>query len=694
MNIWKVKMPLLPEKMSRVRIIATNSVKDTIVSALHDYGIIQLEPVSEEISEVLQQGSPNQYYRELNSLLQKFRGMETQLPKRPVQGRKQFESVEDLMKEASSVRIEIDIKMLREEESDILTEIREIEQRLSAVEKLKHLNYDLSVFNNKYVASFLVRKEKNKDFKEIIEPNLANSKVLDMGNEYVLVAVPEEKDSELAQLASRENFKLIHVPMMTGKPGEYYDYLNVRLSENRRSLNQVRTSINDLSDRVYAPIAQLREALEIEVKKMEASEKLSSTSDTFAMEGWIPEKYFSPLQQKLNELTGGRMIFRHVETDEMPPTIMNNPGKFKIFEFFVRFYSLPQHGEIDPTMIFAIVFPIFFGLMVGDWGYGLTILGVSLWMIHRINHPVRKSHIPKLLSRFVLTIMGPQSLKTLGKALIPGAIVAIAEGLLFNNFFGFPLLPYTVFAVSTGFGGTTVYGFPPTSTELFSVDFMVRKLLLFSGYIGLAMVSLGLIFGMVNRVRFRQTKEAVGKLGWLIFAWGIAMLGLALIHGQASFNFSQSPLTLVYVIMLIGGLGLIIATEKAQGGMEIPSIISHILSYTRILGILLASVILSQIIDLIFLKGVNKGPEYAVIGVIILVVGQIFNLVIAIFEPGIQGARLIYVEFFSKFFTGNGKIFRPFGTRRSFTEKRFELEIPKESRKTTGKRGSLKGQNQ
>lgn len=687
-------MALFPEKMARVRIIAANSVKDTIVSALHDYGIIQLEPVSEEISKLLQQGATNHYYKELNSLLQKFRGMETQLPRRKVSGKKQFESIEELLKEASTVKVENDIRMLREEEGDILTEIREIEQRLSAVNLLKHLDYDLSVFNNKYVASFIVKKEKNRNFKEIVESSLANSKVLDLGNDYVLIAVPEEKDSDLAQIASRQNFKLIHVPMMTGRPSEYHDFLNVKLSENRRSLNQLRTDINELADRVYAIIAQLREALEIEVKKMEASEKLSSTRDTFAMEGWIPEKYFSPLKQKLHELTEGRMIFRKVDTNEMPPTVMSNPGRFKVFEFFVRFYSLPQHGEIDPTMIFAIVFPVFFGLMVGDWGYGLTILGISLWMIHRINNPVRKSHIPKLLSRFVLTIMGPESLKTLGKALIPGAIVAIAVGLLFNNFFGFPLLPYTVFAVSTGFGGTTVYGFPPTATELFSVDFMVRKLLLFSGYIGLGMVSLGLVFGMVNRIRFKQTKEAVGKLGWLVFAWGIALLGLALIHGQASFNFSQSPATLIYVIMLVVGLGLIIATEKAQGGMEIPSIISHILSYTRILGILLASVILSQIIDLIFLKGVNKSPELAVVGVIILVFGQLFNLVIAVFEPGIQGARLIYVEFFSKFFTGNGKLFRPFGTRRTFTERTFELEAPRESGRNSGKRGAAAKQNQ
>ncbi len=673
-------MSLLPEKMARIRIIASNTARGTIISALHDYGVIQLEPVSPDLSGMLKQGVENHHYRDLNSYLQKFRGMETQLPKRPMAGKRQFATVEELLEAASSVKSEKDIKMLRDEEADILTEIREIEQRQSAVQILKHVDYDLSVFNNRYIASYIVQREKGKDIRGTVTAAMADSRVIDLGNGYLLIAIPEKMDSELAQVASREGFKLIHVPVMTGKPGEYYDFLNVKLSENRRSLNQVRSNLNELSDRVYENIAQIREALEIEVKKMEASEKLGSTKDSFAMEGWIPEKYFGPLKDKLNFITAGRMTFSRVETDEVPPTILDNRGRLGIFEFFVRFYSLPRSGEIDPTTIFAIVFPFFFGLMVGDWGYGLTILGISLWLIHRLDHPARKSHIPRALSRFVLTIMGPSSLRTLGRALIPGALVAVGVGLLFNNFFGFPLLPYTVFSVTTGFGGATIFGFPAEPPSMFSVDFMVRKLLLFSGFMGLGMVSLGLVFGMINRFRFHHVKEAIGRLGWLIFAWGVSLLGLALIHGTVSLNFSSSPETLIYLILLIAGLGMIVGTEKAQGGMEIPSIISHILSYTRILGILLASVILSQIIDLIFLKGVNKSPELAVVGIFILVFGQIFNLVIAVFEPGIQGARLIYVEFFSKFFTGNGKIFRPFGTHRAYTEKTFELDAPQEKR--------------
>jgi V/A-type H+-transporting ATPase subunit I len=89
-------------------------------------------------------------------------------------------------------------------------------------------------------------------------------------------------------------------------------------------------------------------------------------------------------------------------------------------------------------------------------------------------------------------------------------------------------------------------------------------------------------------------------------------------------------------------------------------------------GILLASVVLASVIDLIGTHLPHHFPaEFVAVGIfvgaIILVIGQAFNVVLGVFEPGIQGARLIFVEYFSKFYTGNGRPFRPFGSERAYT---------------------------
>ena len=105
-----------------------------------------------------------------------------------------------------------------------------------------------------------------------------------------------------------------------------------------------------------------------------------------------------------------------------------------------------------------------------------------------------------------------------------------------------------------------------------------------------------------------------------------------------------------------------------MGMMGFIEVVSHILSYTRLVGILLASAVLALAINNISGGLLYGGTIVGIIaGFVILLVGQSFNVILGVFEPGIQGARLIFVEYFSKFYTGNGKVFRPFGAPRSRT---------------------------
>src|SRR5262249_47259602 len=131
----------------------------------------------------------------------------------------------------------------------------------------------------------------------------------------------------------------------------------------------------------YTPIEQIEEALSIEAKKLEAYNRFGSGTTSFALEGWVPRRERPALDARLAEVSHGRAHVYTVATKDRAPTPMDNPPGVRWYEFFIRFYALPQADEWDPTWIFALAFPFFFGVMLGDVGYAAIILAVSLWMI-------------------------------------------------------------------------------------------------------------------------------------------------------------------------------------------------------------------------------------------------------------------------------------------------------------------------
>ena len=131
------------------------------------------------------------------------------------------------------------------------------------------------------------------------------------------------------------------------------------------------------------------------------------------------------------------------------------------------------------------------------------------------------------------------------------------------------------------------------------------------------------------------------------------------------------PLTPIVDLSFAGlaiGVASLVIGEGAFGLLGLIDIVSHILSYTRLVGILLASVVLAVVINDIAVLVFHGIPVIGILlAAIVVVGGQGFNVILGVFEPGIQGARLIFVEHFSKYFTGNGRPFRPFGAQRTHT---------------------------
>ncbi|MGN6628809.1 MAG: V-type ATP synthase subunit I [Candidatus Nitrosocosmicus sp.] len=668
---------LKPVPMTKIAVLGLKKYRQQVVSILQEMSVIQLEPFSKDAESFFKTEHESDLQRHVSDQLLRVRGLLNSLPPGNIDGKTKVSSVDEIIQKIKSLNIDSTVASLERQKDNILTEMKETENNIHLLEEFSFFPGELNILHLSSGRSFFgrVATEKFSEFKKKLELNdedvILYSKGDDKLTHFVLVIMHNFPSNALASVVNLYNVHLEAVPNLKGKPTVEIENQKHVYSNLSTRLNEINNQLSEISKLHYTFLKGAEEELDIENKKLEVIKSLGSTQDTFALEGWIPKSKIDSVKTAFQKYSEGTTRLYILDTKENPPTLLENPKKLKNFESFIRFYSLPSGNEFDPTLIFGFIFPIFYGLMLGDVGYGLVILLVSRWVIRRVEGKKRNFNImPKFLRKFALTILQPVQMVKLAKAMTPGAIIAIGLGFCFNLYFGFHLNQHLFDFLNHTFGLHLPEGgalLEPLGT------FGLRKLLLFSGYVGLGVVSFGLILGIINSAREGHKKHVISKIGWLLFGWGIVLLGLALLHHQ-NINPMQQITGLVYFALIIVGVGLMFYGEGVRSMMELPSIISHILSYTRIVGILLASVILADVIDFIFIKTLHHTILYIIVGVAILFIGHIFNIILGVFEPGIQGARLIYVEFFSKFYHGNGRQFKPFGIIRRFTSDQYATE--------------------
>ncbi len=662
---------LKPARMQRIAVVGIKDERQKVVSTLYDMGAIHIEPLSKDAASVLKPEADINGSKEVSEELLRIRSLKAALPPVPVKERRRFSSFREVIDTSKGISIDQEVSKLRERQEKLTSQLEELRNMTDLVQSLQFVKEDLNIFDLEAAVSFFGNIPAA-NYSELL-PNLASAEAVvaySSGTDPVKVIITVHKSGleKFGSIIQKADVRLQRVPPLKGTAPEVLAKLQQEQRSCDAELAEVNGQLRGLSERNYVTISQVEEQLSIEAKQLEVLNNFGFTDSAFAVEGWVPHRALPTVRDTIGRRSASTKIFE-LESEEEPPTLLENPKRLKFFESFIRFYSIPESNEVDPSMIFAVAFPIFFGLMLGDVGYAVLILLISIWIVRRVNHPERKTVIPRALRSFAANILKPVQFKKLAMAMMLGSVAGMVMGFALNAYFGFPVNQYLFTYLNANFHA----GLPADGTFLDPISTRgLKTLLLYSGYIGLFMVSFGLVLGMLSAYWMEERKHIVGKLGWLSVAWGLALFGLTLFrHGNV--NPAENPLAGAYIGMAVVGIGLIIYGEGPLAVIELPSIVSHIISYTRLLGILLASFVLAYVIDKEAVGTpdapglVTGGIGLAIAGIVLLGVGHVFNLVLGILEPGIQGARLLYVETFSKFLHGGGRPYSPFKGPRIYT---------------------------
>ncbi len=391
-------------------------------------------------------------------------------------------------------------------------------------------------------------------------------------------------------------------------------------------------------------------------KKLSADSNLQLTNSSFVLEAYYPAESEQIVLNAIDGVTDCYEVYSYdIGEEEFAPTLVKNNGVVKQFEFVTNNYTPPEYHEIDPNPVMSFFYFVIFGLMVADVGYGLLLALVGVLAHFAIKQ--------KTGMRTMLQLFG-----------ICGVAAMIVGGML-GSFFSYQI--------------KNVFSWWPVLIPDPSTQPMVMMII--SLLAGVVHITAGVACNMAVKIKHKKVLSA-----WLVdFPWIIVFVSFILtilnpaldMAGYEPYNILRLPNNVASICLyiclgslafaiLFAGLdtkGIIGKAMKSFGSAYgLINYFSDIMSYIRVFGLMLSSALMGTVInDLAGMVAGNGGLGYF-FAAVLLIFAHVFNLVIGILGVYIHDGRLQYVEFFGKFYTGDGQLFVPFCSDTKYTAVSFK----------------------
>jgi len=384
-----------------------------------------------------------------------------------------------------------------------------------------------------------------------------------------------------------------------------------------------------------------------EKRIIEEKEKFVRSSKTVFFEAWVPQYLEKEAIKRITEASDGDSLIADEvpDPDENVPTIIKEcPSYLQAFGKLECAYGRPSSGDIDPLKIFAITFPILFGIMFADVGQGaiFIIVGIIFTLIRRKGKVKEAGDI----IRYLLIS---------GEMLIYIGFSAIFFGFIFGEFFGPSGLIHPITLAK--FGPFQIGGFEPTQEPM--------KMLKFAILVGTIHISIGLVLRFINELRHKHYKLGIIPICWIwlifgsLFMWaywgGISNISLWFAEGSIMFGgLVILPLILIFIFAALAegfmaGVGFTVEVFAET--------LSHTMSYSRLMALGLIHSAMNYLF--LVLGGVEHGV-FPLTSIPIIAIGTILVLIIEGLVVFVHTLRLHWVEWFSTFHSGEGIPFKPF----------------------------------
>ena len=449
----------------------------------------------------------------------------------------------------------------------------------------------------------------------------------------VISSIDESEKQKLAEVFRNSSFTVENLDI-DAVPQDYKNGLQKEISElkkeKRRLKAQIKTYSEDLTD-----LQAVYEYMQNKKLRIVESEKLAQTENTILIKGWIPTEKVSEFEKVIKDEAGDNYYLTFTDADRDDATVpikLKNGKVASTFENLTGMYAYPRYNEIDPTPLFTPFYILFFGMMGADVGYGLVLLLATMFVLKVVN---LSSQMRKSIKFFFYL-----------------SFSVIFWGLLYGSYFGATI---------------------PGMWRLVDPASQYNDLLIGSILFGVVHIFVGLAIKAYMLIRDGKSLEAV----YDVLFWYMALIGGMLFLIFKLMNLSAVVANVSMWVMIAGMAGIVLTGgreakgvgAKLGGGLYslygISSYVGDFVSYSRLMALGLSGGFIASAINMI--AGMISGSWVGMIFIpVILIAGHLFNMFLSFLGAYVHTSRLMYVEYFGKFYEGGGKPFKDFRTENKY----------------------------